>query len=81
MKALGKPPIITLTVDDPLQDSFDDGEGNRWNIARLVDDTKHLKAFDAPLAAMDLSNVIWRDSDVRMLAYHCKKEQTTYKER
>lgn len=39
----------------------------------LIDDTKHLKSFDAPIAALDLSYEIWKGQDMFGLANHCKK--------
>lgn len=66
-------PEVRLLVAEPLQDYFDDGYGNRWSVARLIDDTKHLKAFNAPIAALDLSGRIWSGADMALLAYHVKK--------
>jgi len=66
-------PKVTFRDADSLQDYYDDGRGNRWSVARLVDDTKNLKPFDAPLACIDLSGEIWRGCDIYELAFHCKK--------
>lgn len=66
-------PVIKFRDIEPLQDFYDDGEGNRWNVARLIDDTKHLKPFDAPLACIDLSTRPWSNCDIFDLAFHCKK--------
>lgn len=66
-------PQVRLAAAEPLQDYYRDGEGNRYSVARLVDDTKDLPVFDAPLAALDLSGSIWRDADMVTLAFHVKK--------
>lgn len=57
---------------EPLQDYYYDGK-DHYSVARLIDDTKHLKPFDLPLAGVDLSGVIWNDCNIFMLAFHCKK--------
>lgn len=66
-------PKIKLAKIDPLQDRFEDGTGDYWGVARLIDDTKNLKPFNCPLAALDLSHIIWKNSDMVDLAWHCKK--------
>ncbi len=68
-----KPPIVPFCDVAPLQDAFEDGTGAKWSVAMLIDDTKHLKPFDIPLAAMDLSSEIWRGANIHSLAFHCKK--------
>lgn len=68
-----KPPIVPISDPEPLQNYFDDGDGNRWNVARLIDDAKDLKIFDAPLSAIDLSYQVWQGADMVELALHCKK--------
>lgn len=65
-------PIVDIRPSDPLQDYFGDGLGNRWNVARLIDVTKNEPVFLIPLAGMDLSACIWRDSDFMLLAHHVK---------
>jgi hypothetical protein len=69
----GKYPKVEFRKIEPLQEFFDDGYGNRWSVARLIDDTKHLKPFDAPIACINLSERIWKDCDIYDLAFHCKK--------
>lgn len=68
-----KPPKVRLRDSEPLQDWFQDIHGDRWAVARLLDDTKALPVFDVPLAALDLSGEIWKGADMRMLAFHVKK--------
>lgn len=67
-----QPPIVPVNEAEPLQDFYDDGSA-RWSVARLIDDCKDLEPFDAPLAALDLSHVIWEGADMTSLAFHCKK--------
>jgi hypothetical protein len=66
-------PKITLTVKDPMQYRYEDGTGAYWGVARLVNLVKPLEPFDAPLAALDLSAVIWQGANILSLAEHCKK--------
>ena len=70
---MAKPPKLKFRAIDPLQDYYDDGCGNRYSVAKLIDDTKHLKPFDCPLAAINLSANIWQDCDMFGLAFHVKK--------
>jgi hypothetical protein len=70
---MDKYPKVIFNKIEPLQEFFDDGYGNRWSVARLIDDTKHLKPFDAPIACINLSERIWKDCDIYDLAFHCKK--------
>lgn len=67
-----KPPKITFRRTDPLQDYYNDGS-NLYSVARLVDDTSHLEPFDVPIAALNLSDVIWDDCNIYELAFHCKR--------
>ena len=67
-----KPPVVPVNNAEPLQDHFDDGTG-RWSVAKLIDDCKDLTPFDAPLASLDLSYIIWKGADMTSLAFHCKK--------
>lgn len=69
----GRLPIVKLGAIEPLQDYFQDGDGNQYSVARLVDDSKELPVFEVPLAALDLSGCIWRNADMVALAYHVKK--------
>lgn len=66
-------PRIPFTSIEPLQDYYRDSEGNLYSVARLVDDTKKLKPFAVPLAALSLSDVIWDDCNMFALAFHVKK--------
>lgn len=68
-----KYPIVEMKKADPLQDQYHDGTGSYWGIARLIDDTKNLVPFDCPVAALNLSDVIWRGNNILDLAVHCKK--------
>lgn len=69
-----KPPAALEFRDiRPLQDSFEDGTGNKWSVAMLIDDAKDLEPFDLPLAGMNLSDVIWVGCNIHDLAFHCKK--------
>lgn len=67
-----KPPVVPVNDAEPLQDSFNDGTG-KWSVAKLIDDCKDLEPFDAPLASLDLSYIIWKGADMTSLAFHCKK--------
>jgi hypothetical protein len=68
-----KPPKVPFRSIDPLQDYYQDGEGNCYSVARLIDDTKDLPVFEAPLAALDLSSCPWSGSNMYVLAFHVKK--------
>ncbi|MEI2416213.1 hypothetical protein V8Z80_08515 [Orrella sp. JC864] len=68
-----KPPRVEFRPIDPLQDYYDDGQGNQYSVARLVDDAKDLPIFDCPLAALDLSGEIWKGSNMHGLAFHVRK--------
>lgn len=66
-------PKVKLWVAEPLQDYYCDRDGNRYSVARLLDDSKDLPVFEVPLAAIDLSNQIWSDCNMFELAFHVKK--------
>ena len=66
-------PKIDFRRIDPLQDYYVDEKGNRYSVARLVDDSKHLKPFDLPIAGIDLSGEIWQGLNMYSLAFHCKR--------
>lgn len=70
---MSKPPKISFGRIEPLQDYYRDGGGNLYSVAKLIDDTKSLKSFDAPLASLDLSGNIWNGCDMFDLAWHCNK--------
>jgi len=71
--AKNKPPKIRLAEITPLQDRFEDGLGNYWSVARLVDAAKEFEPFECPIASLDLSHQLWGGSDMTRLAFHCKK--------
>lgn len=71
---MAQPPKIEFNRIDPLQDSFEDRDGNRYSVARLLDDSKDLPIFDAPLAALDLEGCyVWRDCTLHGAAYHLRR--------
>ena len=67
------PPCVKLRDPTPLQDYYQDRDGNRYSVARLIDDSKDLPVFDVPVAALDLTDHIWRDANMYTLAFHVKK--------
>lgn len=67
-----KPPKVQFRNHEPLQDYYNDGRGNLYSVARLLDDTKDVPVFDCPLAALDLTGEIWRGCDMFELADHVK---------
>lgn len=73
MTTAKRPPKVTFSSIEPLQDYYHDRDGNAYSVARLIDDTKHLKPFDCPVAALELSDEIWQGCNMHSLAYHCKK--------
>lgn len=70
---MSKPPKLEFRRIEALQDYYKDKDGNLYSVAKLIDDTKHLKPFDAPLATLDLSYRIWDGLDMFDLAFHVKK--------
>lgn len=72
MAKSSKPKAITFRDSDPLQDYYQYGN-DFWSVARLIDEAKNLKPFDIPLAGMDLSAEIWRDTNIYGLAFHVKR--------
>lgn len=68
-----QPPKVKFRDIDPLQDHYQDGDGNRYSVARLVDDAKSLPVFDVPLAALDLSGCPWDGDNLYHLGFHVKK--------
>jgi len=70
---MSKPPKVEFRDIYPLQDYFRDSDGKQYSVARLVDDTKHLKPFDVPLAALNLGDIIWDGLSVYEIAFHCLK--------
>lgn len=66
-------PILEFRSDDPLQGCYTDRDGNMYSVARIVDAAKGLDVFEVPIAALDLSAVIWVDCNIFELAYHAKR--------
>lgn len=66
-------PLVKLRDPDPLQHYYQDCDGARWSVARLLDDTKDLPVFDLPLASLDLSQAIWSGASMYKLANHVKQ--------
>lgn len=73
MRKKPTPPKVKMRDVDPLQDYYIDCDGAYYSVARLVDDAKTLPVFDVPLAAIDLTGIIWRDSNIYDLSFHSKK--------
>lgn len=67
------PPIVSMREIEALQDWYQDREGNRYSVARLLDDAKNLQVFEVPVAAISLSDEIWRGEDIFGLAFHVRK--------
>lgn len=72
MKKINYPKIM-LEKAEPFQERFEDGTGNYWGVARLIDDTKELQAFDCSLASLCLSSQPWKDFNLLDIATHCKR--------
>ena len=68
-----KPPKVQFRDSEPLQDYYIDREGNKYSVAKLLDDTKDLPVFEAPLAALDLSDKIWAGSNMFVMAFHVRR--------
>lgn len=56
----------------PLEGYYNDGQGNLYSVARIVDMCKDLPVFEAPLQAFDLSYSIWQNYTIFDLAFHIK---------
>lgn len=67
-----RPPLVQIDVGTPLQDYYRDRDGNLYGVARIVDAAKGLPVFDAPLAGLRLSAVIWDGANMQTLAAHVK---------
>lgn len=67
-----KPPKVRLRDNEPLQDYYQDCDGARYAVARLLDDAKDLPVFEVPLAGLDLSCEIWRGANMAHLARHVR---------
>lgn len=68
-----KPPKIIFREIDALQDYYNDGNGNEYSIARLIDEVKKLKPFDLPIAGLDLSDKIWNEKTIYEQAFNVKR--------
>lgn len=66
------PPAVRFRDIDPLQDYYH-AKGEWFSVARLVDETKHLKPFDCPLAALDLTDTTWDDHNLLGIAFQVHK--------
>lgn len=65
-------PIVGFREHEPFQDDYHDGN-DVYAVSRLIDTSKDLPVFDVPLAALDLSDIIWENSNVYQLASHVKR--------
>jgi len=65
-----KPKALTFQDREPLQAYYNDGYGNEYSVARLIDEAKGLKPFDLPLAGIDPSPHIWDKSDTYRMSAH-----------
>lgn len=70
---MSKPPKVRLNKSESLQGWYCDREGNRYSVARLIDDAKDLPVFEIPVAAMNLGDEIWRGENILGLAFHVRK--------
>ena len=70
---MSKAPKVRLRDADPLQDYYQDCDGARYAVARLLDDAKDLPVFELPLAALDLSVAIWSGANMHALARHVRQ--------
>ncbi|TMN24511.1 hypothetical protein [Pseudoxanthomonas sp. X-1] len=67
-----KPPKVRLRDNEPLQDYYQDRDGARYAVARLLDDAKDLPVFEVPLAGLNLSSEPWNGENMRGLAHHVR---------
>lgn len=56
----------------PLEGYYNDGHGNIYSVARIIDMCKDLPVFEAPLQSFDLSHYIWQNYTIFDLAFHIK---------
>lgn len=63
---------LEFNDDSALLGYYNDGTGHLYSVAKLVELTKDLVPFDAPIQAIDLSGEIWKNCNVFELAYHVK---------
>lgn len=70
---MARAPVVKLRKAEPLQDYYQDREGNRYSVARLIDDSKDLQVFACPVAALCVGDRIWEGENIIGMAYHFKK--------
>ena len=70
---MARAPVVKLRKAEPLQDYYQDREGNRYSVARLIDDSKDLQVFACPVAALCVGDRIWEEANILDMAYHFKK--------
>lgn len=63
---------VEFNDNSALLGYYNDGTGHLYSVAKLVELTKDLVPFDAPIQAFDLSAEIWRGCSMFELAYHVK---------
>lgn len=63
---------LEFNDDSALLGYYNDGTGHLYNVAKLIELTKDLVPFDAPIQAIDLSGEIWKNCNIFELAYHVK---------
>ncbi len=67
-----KYPVIDIGENNVNQ-QFSVYGSHRYSCARLFDLAKSLPVFDCPLAALDLTSMPMKESDMIEVAWHCKK--------
>lgn len=65
-----KIPALDSRDGDPLQDYYNNGRGQWFSVARLIDAAKGLTPFDLPIAGIDLDYYCWKDANMAELAHH-----------
>lgn len=63
---------VKLADNDPMQDYFNDGDGNLWSIARLVEMTADLPVIEVPIQALNISSQPWDGCNMLDLAFHVR---------
>lgn len=67
---MAKYPKVEFAEHKPLTNWYNDGEGKLYCVSRLIESTKHLPVFDAPLVCFDLGQKIWEGCNMFDLAFH-----------
>lgn len=70
---MSRPPKVGLAKAEPLQDFYQDRDGNQYSVARLIDDAKALPVFEVPVAALNVGDAIWAGCNILALAFHVRK--------